>query len=65
MSVLEIARIVYSVSIVIALIGIMVVGIWSIVTGEWNDEVRCPWEKEERKKAKAAEKAVRERKWYE
>ena len=66
--IMEILESVKLAGIIIAFVALLILTIHQAITGEWfglSDKVRTPWEKEERKKAKRAEKAARARKWYE
>ena len=68
MNILEVWRIVKIAAVVIALIALVIAFIQQGITGEWfglSEQVRYPWAKEERKKAKAEEKRKRNKKWYE
>ena len=65
---MEIFELVKLGAIIFAFIFLIAVTIHQAITGEWfglSEKVRYPWEKEERKKAKEAEKKAREKKWYE
>ncbi len=68
MNILEIWEVVKMAAILLLLLGLVILTLYEAITGEWyglSEKVRYPWEKEERKKAKAEKKRKQNKKWYE